>query len=413
VLVRSLTLTYCGPMNDISSSAFPLPGEASRAPQPLAGIRVVDLSQNLAGPFATQILADLGADVIKVEPPAGDAARAWGPPFQGGESPLFLCANRNKRSVVLDLGTDPGREAMRGLAARCDVFVQAFRAGVIERLGFGYDVVREMNPSVVYLSVTAFGTDGPLNDQPGYDPLMQAFAGLMSVTGPAGGRPARVGTSVVDMGTGMWSAMAVLAALQRRGSDGRGAHVTSSLLDTTLSWMAYHLQGYFGSGEVPGPMGTGLGMIAPYQAFPASDGEVMIAAGNDASFRRLCDALGLGPLATDPRFASNPARVDHRSDLERILAERTRRRDVATLIAVLRDAAVPCAPIQDVGQVATDAQVAASGMLRPIPGAPIPGYVDVAMPVRWDGERSPVVRPPPRLGEHTAEVLEELGRPTP
>jgi crotonobetainyl-CoA:carnitine CoA-transferase CaiB-like acyl-CoA transferase len=185
-------------------------------------VRVLDLSQNLAGPFATQILADFGADVIKVEPPGGDPARAWGPPFQAGESPLFLCANRSKRSLVLDLNLDEDRDALSRLAARADVFVQAFRSGVAQRLGFGYEAVRELNPAVIYVSVTAFGTDGPLRDDPGYDPLMQAYAGLMSVTGHAGGPPARVGTSLVDMGTGMWTALAIMAALHRESTMGRG-----------------------------------------------------------------------------------------------------------------------------------------------------------------------------------------------
>jgi crotonobetainyl-CoA:carnitine CoA-transferase CaiB-like acyl-CoA transferase len=378
-------------------------------PAPLAGIRIVDLSQNLAGPYATQILADLGADVIKVEPPGGDAARAWGPPFQGGESPLFLCANRNKRSVTLDLQDEAGREALRRLATRADVFVQAFRAGVVERLGFGYDAVRSMNPSVIYVSVTAFGTEGPLRDQPGYDPLMQAYAGLMSVTGHPGGLPARVGTSMVDMGTGMWSALATVAALHRRERDGAGSHVTTSLLDTAVSWMAYHLQGYFGTGVVPAPMGSGLGMIAPYEAFPTADSHVMIAAGNDATFQRLCRALDLPELADDARFAGNPGRVAHRDELVAAVAARTRREPAERVVARLQAAAVPCAPIQDVGQVARDQQVAAAGMLRPVADAPIDGYVDVALPARWDGERAPVRRPPPRPGEHTAEILEELG----
>jgi crotonobetainyl-CoA:carnitine CoA-transferase CaiB-like acyl-CoA transferase len=369
---------------------------------------VVDLSQNLAGPYATQILADLGADVIKVEPPGGDPARAWGPPFQGDDSPLFQCANRNKRSVVLDLHDDAGREALRRLAEGADVFVQAFRAGVVERLGFDYQSVRALNPAVIYVSVTAFGTDGPLRDQPGYDPLMQAFAGLMSVTGHPDGPPTRVGTSLVDMGTGMWAALGVLAALRRREDDGRGCHVTASLLDTALGWMAYHLQGHAGSGEVPGPMGAGLGMIAPYEAFPATDGHIMIAAGNDATFRRLCGALGLDRLADDARFAANPDRVAHRSELVAAVAERTGEETVASLVARLRAAAVPCAPIQDVGEVASDPQVQATGMLRPLAAPLAGGYLDIAMPVRWDGERTPVERVPPRPGEHTAEVLGEL-----
>jgi crotonobetainyl-CoA:carnitine CoA-transferase CaiB-like acyl-CoA transferase len=383
------------------------PGQAP--PAPLAGVRVVDLSQNLAGPYATQIMADLGADVIKIEPPGGDAARAWGPPFQDGESPLFLCANRNKRSVVLDLEDGLHQEALRRLAARADVFVQAFRAGVAERLGFGYDAVAALNPGVVYVSVTAFGTEGPLRDDPGYDPLMQAYAGLMSVTGHPGGPPARVGTSLVDMGTGMWTALAVMAALHRRERDGRGSHVTTSLLDTALAWMAYHLQGYFGSGEVPGPMGSGLGMIAPYEAFPAQDGHVMIAAGNDATFLRLCHALDLRELADDPRFATNPDRVRHRAALAAAVADRTRTDPLDAMVTRLRAAGVPCAPIHDVAAVAADAQVRASGMLRSGSHSASRDYRDVAMPVRWDGERAPARTAPPRPGEHTEQVLRELG----
>ncbi len=384
---------------------------------PLAGLRVVDVSQNLAAPYATQILADFGADVIKVEPPGGDPARAWGPPFMAGESPLFLCGNRNKRSIVLDLDTERGREALRRLAGGAEVFVQAFRAGVIERLGFGYETVRALRPGVIYVSVTAFGTEGPLRDQPGYDPLMQAYAGIMSVTGHAGGPPTRVGTSLVDMGTGMWTAMAVLAELGRRGWGAltdRGAgpadavHITTSLLDTSVAWMAYHLQGHLASGLVPGPMGSGLGMIVPYQAFPTADGHVMIAAGNDGIFRRLCAALDHPGLAGDPRFARNADRVEHRAALVEALSGATRPLPTARVVDLLREASVPCAPIQDVGAVATDEQVAASGMLREVAGPPT-GYVDVAVPIRWDGERPPAHCAPPAAGAHTAEILEEIG----
>jgi crotonobetainyl-CoA:carnitine CoA-transferase CaiB-like acyl-CoA transferase len=213
----------------------------------------------------------------------------------------------------------------------------------------------------------------------------------------------------VDMGTGMWMALAVMAALHRRASDGAGSHVTTSLLDTAVTWMAYHLQGYFGTGEVPGPMGSGLGMIAPYEAFPTADGHVMIAAGNDATFRRLCHALELAALAEDPRLATNPGRVAHREELVAAVATRTRRERAEGIVARLQAAAVPCAPIQDVGDVARDEQVAAAGMLRPVADAPLPGYVDVALPARWDGARAPVRRPPPRPGEHTDEILDELG----
>lgn len=375
----------------------------------------MDLSQNLAGPYATQILADLGADVIKVEPPGGDPARRWGPPFMGGVSPLFLCGNRNKRSVAVDLKEEGGREALRRLVARADVFVQAFRAGVVDRLGFGYEAVRSMNPAILYVSVTAFGTEGPLRNEPGYDPLMQAYAGLLSVTGHPEGRGARVGTSIVDMGTGMWTAVAVMAALHQRDQDraaGRvpaARHITTSLLDTAVAWMAYHLQGYLGSGVVPGRMGTGLGMIVPYEAFPAADGNVLIAAGNDASFRRLCGALGLAGMGEDPSYATNPARVERRGEVVAALADRTRREPVERLLGLLRDAAVPCAPIQDVAQVVGDPQVLASGMLRDLGEGIGREMVDVAAPMRWDGERPPLRDPPPRHGMHTKEILEELG----
>lgn len=378
-------------------------------PAPLAGIRVIDLSQNLAGPLATQVLGDLGADVVKVEPPGGDAARAWGPPFWGGESPLFLCANRNKRSIVLDLDDDDARDTLRRLVAGADIFVQAFRAGVIERLGFGPDRLRGDHPSLIYVSVTAYGAGGPLAGLPGYDPLMQAFAGLMSVTGHPGAPPARVGTSVVDMGTGMWTAIAVMAAIRERDRTGRGSHVVTSLLESALASMAYHLQGHLATGTVPGPMGSGLGMIAPYQAFPAADGQVMIAAGNDALFRRLCHALEIEDLASDPRFETNADRVGGRQTLADAIAVRTRTFDVADLLARLQAAGVPCAPIQDVAEVARNEQVRATGVLRPAPSSEIEGYVDIALPASWDGRRAPARRGPPAVGEHTRDVLRELG----
>jgi len=404
---------------------------SGEAPAPLRGLRVVDLSQNLAGPYATQILGDLGADVVKVEPPAGDPARRWGPPFVRGESPLYLSANRNKRSVVLDLKAELDRRALGALAARADVFVQAFRPGVIERLGFDYSRVSEDNPAVLYLSVSAYGAEGPARSLPGYDPLMQAQAGIMSVTGHPGGDPARVGTSIVDLATGTWGAVAVLSALRERDRTGEGRHLRVSLLDSSLAWMAYHLQGYAATGESPGRMGTGIGMIAPYQALPTATGDLMIAAGNDAIFRRLCDALELAELADDPRYRTNEGRVAHRDELEARLTARTREEPRERLLAVLREHRVPCAPVQDVEEVMRDRQVAATGMLRTVPlredsgedgpveattgargsgGRPAPGgWLDVALPLLWGEGRAELRRTPPRLGEHTEEVLAEVG----
>ncbi len=375
----------------------------------LKGLRVVDVTQNLAGPYCTQILGDLGADVVKIEPPTGDSARAWGPPFWTSESPLFLSVNRNKRSARIDLKGERGREIAWTLIDRADVFVQSLRAGVVESLGFDYESVKARRPEIIYVSVTAYGQTGPLKNLPGYDPLMQAQSGIMSVTGHPETGPARVGVSIVDFGTGMWAALGALAALSERAKTGRGCHVTTALLDTALGWFSYHVMGHWASGVVPGPMGSQFGMIAPYGAFPTQDGQLMIAAGNDASFGRLCIALGLGELVDDPRYGSNPSRVENREDLFRVVAKVTQRHTTSGLWSLLAQQAVPAAPIQDVAAVVADPQVQASGMLRRADHPGIPDYQDVAIPVRWDDERAQVRSAPPEAGEHTREVLVELG----
>lgn len=376
---------------------------------PLEGIRVCDVTQNLAGPFCTQILADLGAAVVKVEPPGGDLARAWGPPFWGEDSALFLSANRGKRSVVLDLKQEAGCEALRRLARSCDVFVQASRPGVSRRLGFDYARVRAVRRDVVYMSVSAYGARGPLAELPGYDPLMQAFSGIMSVTGHPGAPPTRVGGSVVDYGTGMWAALAILAALRTRDATGEGAELETSLMDTALGWVSYHLMGYLATGEVPGPMGSALRSIAPYQAFATSDGHVMIAAGNDAIFRRLCRALEVEELADDPRFVTNPGRAAHREELARLLEDRTRRLTTGELVERTRRHAVPGSAIHDIAQVAAHPQVESSEMIVEAVHPEVPGYRDVSTPLRIDGARPRGEAPPPRAGQHTREVLRELG----
>jgi formyl-CoA transferase/CoA:oxalate CoA-transferase len=374
----------------------------------LEGLRVVDLSQNLAGPVCTRILADLGADVIKVEPPGGDSARAWGPPFWGGESPLFLVGNRNKRSLTLDLKDESGKRALRSLVGTADVFVQSLRAGVVERLGFGYEEVRRIRPDVIYVSVTAYGPDGPLSHLPGYDPLMQAHSGLMSITGDPSTGPSRTGASVVDISTGMWGAIGVLSALRTRERTGEGTHVVTSLLESALGLVSYHLIGYLATGHVPGPMGSGISMIVPYEAFPTTDGRLMIAAGNDATFRRLCQALDLDELADDPRFTTNPDRVASRQALVPRIAKATATRTTDELRTLLDRHAVPSGPINDVAQVVADPQVVATGVLEPADHPDIADYRTLHLPLRWNGERAPYRRPPPRAGEHTAEVLAEL-----
>jgi crotonobetainyl-CoA:carnitine CoA-transferase CaiB-like acyl-CoA transferase len=376
---------------------------------PLVDIRVCDLTQNLAGPYCSQILADLGATVIKIEPPGGDMARSWGPPFWGTRSALYLSANRGKRSIVLDLKSAAGLEVVKRIARGSDVFLQASRPGVAKRLGIDYAAVRALRGDIIYASVSAYGQKGPLAELPGYDPLMQAFTGLMSTTGHVGMPPTRVGGAVIDYGTGMWLAVAVLAALRRRDQTGEGAELETALLDTALAWVSYHVTGYLATGEVPGPMGTGVPAIAPYQAFPTSDGWVMIAAGNDALFRRLCEALELPELATDPRFLTNPLRSANQKALIPMIEACTRTRATADLLDLTRRYAVPCSAIRDIAEVVADPQVAAAELIERAADPELPDYRDVALPLRLDGARPRGPVTPPHAGEHTREVLAELG----
>lgn len=377
---------------------------------PLDGVRVLDLTRNLAGPYAAMILGELGADVVKVEQPhGGDDTRHWGPPFWGGEGPVFLAANRNKRSIVLDLRTGAAREAMARLARRSDVLLESFRPGAIDRLGYGYEWARALNPALVYCSITPYGDGGPLGDRPGYDPLIQAFAGIMSVTGEPGRPPVRAGVSLIDMGTGMWAAMSVLAALLQRRDDGRGRRIVTSLYETGLAWMSYHLATFWASGEVPGPHGSAAALIVPYQAFATADGYLMIAAPNDALFGRLCGVLGHTEWAGEPRFAHNPDRVAHREELIALIGESTACRATAELAGALEAAGVPCSAIRDAAGAAADPQTLALGIVQALEHPAIPGFRSLGLPFRVDGRRPPLRRPPPSPGQHQAEVMDELG----
>jgi crotonobetainyl-CoA:carnitine CoA-transferase CaiB-like acyl-CoA transferase len=377
---------------------------------PLADVLVADLTQNVAGPFCTQILGDMGAEVVKIERTGrGDDARAWAPPYWGEESATFMSVNRNKRSLAVDVKSAEGRAIVERLLARADVFVQSLRAGAVEDLGLGWEQARALNPQLVYCSVTAFGSEGPLSDRPGYDPLMQAYSGIMSITGHPGAPPARVPVSLVDMGTGMWAATAIVAALRERDRTGRGSHVATALFDTALAWTVFQTNQYLGTGEIPQPQGSGTAMICPYEGFPGRDAWVMIAAGSDALFGKACEALGVPALAAEPRFRTNPARVEHRKALVETLSAVTRQLDAADILARLQRAGVPCAPINTLDKILAEPQTEASGMLVPAKHPRLPDYRAVALPVRWDGERPGVARVPPLLGEHTAEVLGELG----
>lgn len=376
----------------------------------LQGIRVVDATASVAGPFATMILGDLGADVIKIERPgSGDDTRSWGPPFWDGHSAMFLSLNRNKRSVLLDLKAPEGRQSFERLLRSADVFVQNLRPGTFAKLGLGYDEVHKLNPRLIYCDMTGYGDTGPLGDLPAYDPLMQAFAGLMSLTGEQGGPPVRIPASILDQGTGMWTAMAVLDALRTRDRTGQGTHLHTSLLNTALMWLPSQFTGYLGAGTVPVPLGSGAQGIYPYAAFPAADGYLIIAAGNDNLWRRLCTALGRADLPEDPRFAHNPDRVANKEALFDEMVGTLRADPVEVWLERLAAQGVPATPIQTLDQVVDHEQVKAIGAFSPVPHPDVDGYTVINLPVQQDGQYPPVRRLPPSLGEHTAEVLAELG----
>jgi crotonobetainyl-CoA:carnitine CoA-transferase CaiB-like acyl-CoA transferase len=368
---------------------------------PLTGIRVVEIAQNLAGPMAAEILALLGADVVKVERPEGDDARRWGPPFWKGVSPGFLAVNANKRSITLDL---KDREALAWLTdfiGGADVLVQNLRPGLLEELDLGPAALTARYPRLIYCSISAFGPTGPRRLQPGYEPMVQAFAGLMMVSGEEGGPPTRIGTSVLDYGSGMWAAIGVLAGLVRRQATGRGSVVDGSLFETGLAWLKGHFASFRVSGAVPERQRTGSPRVVPFQGFSTRTGPIIIAAGNDRLFARLAAVLDRPGWATDPRFATNEARVVGRAELipemERILLTRTK----GEWIDRLEAAGVPCAPVNTLPEAVADPQAVALGMLQPVPD----GEVElVGLPLSFDGVRPGIHRAPPRPGEHNAEL---------
>ena len=370
---------------------------------PLAGITVVELGASVAGPFAGQTLGDLGAEVIKIEKPDGDDARQWGPPFVDGAAALFQALNRNKRSVVCDLrdGATIAR-LTEFIVTHADVVVQNMRPGQVDELQLGAAALRAKKPALIYCNMGAFGRVGPLAKRPGYDPLMQAFGGVMSTTGEAGRAPVRVGPSMMDMGTAMWAVIGIVSALYRRRATGEGAVIDVSLFETAATWMNMYSAQFLASGILPGRNGSGQTGLAPYRAFATTDGDVVIAAGSDALYRKLCIALAHPEWIDDARFASNPARVANVQALNALIDALIRTQSSAHWIDVLDRAGVPCAPIQNVKQLLEHEQLHGLGMLQAVPGASIPF---MGLPVSFDGQRATPRSASPALGADTETIL--------
>lgn len=376
----------------------------------LDNILVLDLTRNVAGPFATMTLGDLGARVIKIErPDTGDDTRHWRPPSWDDYSAIFLALNRNKQSLAIDLDDPEGRKVVRKLAEKADVILESFKPGSLDKRDLGYEAIKAVNPRVIYCSITGFGSKGPFRNRPGYDPIVQAYSGIMSITGEPGRPPVRCGPSVVDVGAGMWSVIGILAALYERELTGVGKRVETSLLETGLNWVNYHLAGYLGSGKVPGRVGSTAAMIAPYEAFATQDEYIVISAPNNALFKRLCDVLGLPDLPEDERFNSNPNRIVNRAALHEILEERLKTAPAKHWEEKLSAAGLPCSLVQTMDQVSQDPQVQALGMLKAYEHPRLNDFKLVDLPLSLDGRRSAQDLLPPELGEHSDAIMAELG----
>lgn len=388
--------------------------------RPLDGIRVIDLTRILSGPYCTMALADLGAEVIKIEPPGGDDTRQWGPPYVEGESAYFLSANRGKRGVVLDLKSESGCQALWDLIATADIVAQNFRPGTLEKLGFGWDAIHTRHPRVILVSVSGYGQTGPMAGRPGYDLVAQGEGGLMGVTGEPGRPPVKAGFSIADLGAGMWATIGVLAALRVRDATGEGGHVDVSLLDTMVSWQTYQGQGYLLAGKVPHALGSAHPTIVPYQSFEASDGYFNLAVGNDSLWRRLCEVLDRVGAAGDTdidtvpwyrsdRYATNNDRVRAREELVPALNVVFRLRPRAEWLALFEQAGIPAGNVATLDEVFANPQVEARGLVRQVSHPTIGPMPMVGTPIMLGSAEIGVDKAPPLLGEDTREVLRALG----
>ncbi len=383
-------------------------------PGPLAGLTVLDLSRVLAGPWAGQTLADLGADVIKIERPgAGDDTRAWGPPFlpnttnpdARGESAYYLAANRGKKSVTIDFAKPEGQALIKRLAAKSDILLENFKLGGLAKLGLGPDQLREINPRLIYCSITGFGQTGPYAARAGYDFLMQGMGGLMSLTGEPEGEPMKVGVAVTDVFTGMYATTAILAAVNERHTSGLGQHIDIALFDVQIATLANQISSYLVSGQQPPRLGNAHPSIVPYQVFKTLDGYAILAIGNDDQFRRFCAVAGTPEIATNPDYATNPARVKHRDILVPLLQSIMQTRSTENWIAELEPAAVPCGPINELPDLDDHAQITARGIFKTVPHPTGDTVRTVASPMRFSRSETADNIAPPTLGQHTREIL--------
>jgi formyl-CoA transferase len=379
--------------------------------QPLQGIRVLDLSRVLAGPYCTMVLGDLGADVIKVEPPEGDETRGWGPPFAGGESAYYLCVNRNKRDIIIDLKTEEGKKVLRELALRSDVLVENFRPGMLEKFDLDYETLHALNPGLIYCSITGFGQTGSMKDKPGYDFMIQALGGLMSITGEPQGEPMKTGVAVVDLFAGQNAIIAILAALQARTLTGRGQHLDISLFDSQLGWLANVASNYLISGNPPKRYGNAHPNIVPYQSFQSKDGWFAIAVGNDRQFERLCELIDRQELGSAEKFRTNAGRVENRDELIELLKAVFLKDSTAAWLRKFESSEIPCGPINDLDQVFAMPTVKERGMLIEMEHPTIGMLPLVGSPLKMSDTPVEYKLPPPLMGEHTREVLKELGLP--
>ncbi len=398
----------------------------NEAPESLDGLKVLDLTRILAGPTCTQLLGDLGCDIIKVERPgAGDDTRKWGPPylkdgdgFDTTESAYYLCANRNKRSISIDIAKPQGAALVRRLLGACDIMIHNFKVGGMEKFGLGYDQIKDEFPNLVYCSISGFGQTGPYASRPGYDVLAQGLGGIMSITGEADGEPMKVGVGIADLMCGMYATVAILAAIRHRdqggdqgeGRGGRGQHIDMALLDTQMAWLINEGLNYLVSGEVPFRRGTGHPNIVPYQSFPTSDGHFLLAVGNDSQYQRFCGFAGAPELATDPRFATNSDRVQNRDELVALVSDLTRRHPRDHWINGLEKLNVPAGPVNSIKEAFDDPQVRHRqmeiAMNHPLAGDEPVHFI--GNPIKMSGTPPAYRRPPPTLGQHTDEVLKEL-----